>query len=164
MCKCIYFRIFSFISTLSFYTHKLNNSIYTLLFLSLSSNQIYCICLCFSFVFFFLKMMTFFSNMGNFRICWNILKLLEEKEVGPDAFAMSAAMSVFIRSVGQSAQNFFFHLFFYHLLINIQLFGYLSYFSILYYIPPSFCLSQYIVLSLYQLFHFIVIFFCLFWI
>ena len=51
-------------------------------------------------------MMTYFSNMGNFRICWNILKLLEEKEVGPDAFAMSAAMSVFIRSVEQSA-NFF---------------------------------------------------------
>ena len=54
-------------------------------------------------------MMTYFSNMGNFRICWNILKLLEEKEVGPDAFAMSAAMSVFIRSVGRTVGQFFFY-------------------------------------------------------
>ena len=47
--------------------------------------------------------MTYFSDMGNWRICWNVLKILEEREFGPDSFTMSAAMSVFIRLVGQSA-------------------------------------------------------------
>lgn len=43
------------------------------------------------------KMMSFFSEIGNWRICADTLSLISELRINPDIHSVSAAMSVYIR-------------------------------------------------------------------